>query len=313
MLREIVADCRRLSDNQFYARLNAAILLGNAYVVAEVPADRIAAEFYTPAFEALLEVLEKPGQPEAIKLVAVNGLRNAAVHSNPPLEPSQRIRLANKLRDELAKTDTNEWYQERICETLGSLDQILDLDGKPFIVHALAKALFDRTRPLCARAAAARALGRDQLPPDIDLNVVAYGIADLARQIAETRNEGKKQVRRWCIIKVLLAFVPRDSAERRARRLAGTGRRADLRQVQGIGEGGLWPGPPLGRAGVERGEFSLLATGGQPHRGMAQGPCSGPDASCSRHASSRHDPGDQNRASQGRSVSLIGLCQVECR
>jgi hypothetical protein len=217
MIKEIIKRCQELEDNQFYVRLNAAILLGNLFVVAESPANRITAEFYTNAFDPLMDVLGKAGQPEAIKVAAVNGLRNVALYGNPPLEASQKIRLAAKLRDELDKPDTCEWYQERLCETLGSLDQIFDLDGKPFIVHALAKALFDHNRPLCARAAAAKALGRAPLPPTIDLNVVAYGIADLSRQIVEARNDKKKHVRRWCIIDVLLAFKAKNATEKARR------------------------------------------------------------------------------------------------
>jgi hypothetical protein len=217
MVKEIIKRCHELEDNQFYVRLNAAILLGNLFVVAENPANRITAEFYTEAFDPLMDVLGKPGQPEAIKVAAVNGLRNVALYANPPLEPSQKIRLAAKLRDELDKPDTCEWYQERLCETLGSLDQLLDLDGKPFIVQALAKALFDHNRPLCARAAAAKALGRAPLPETMDLNVVAYGIANLSRQIVEARNEKKKHVRRWCIMDVYLAFQPKNAAEKARR------------------------------------------------------------------------------------------------
>jgi hypothetical protein len=214
MMREIIRYCREIGGNQFYVRLNAAILLGNLFIVPETPANRGAPEFFSEAFEPLLDVLQRPGQPEGVKLAAVNGLRNAANFCIPPLPPTKRIVLATRLCEELEKTDTCEWYQERICETLGSLDQVLDLDGRPFIVHALAKALFDHNRPLCARAAAAKALGRAPLPSTIDLNVVAYGIADLSRQIVDARNERKKHVRRWCISNILLAFRPRDPNEK---------------------------------------------------------------------------------------------------
>jgi hypothetical protein len=217
MIKEIIKHCRELGDNQFYVRLNAAILLGHLFVVPENTANHVAPEFYTDAFDALMEVLERKDQPQGIKVAAVVGLRNAAIYSNPPLEPSRKIRMATKLREELEKADTCEWYQELLCETLGSLDQVYDLDGKPFIVHALAKALYDQNRSLCARAAAAKALGRAQLPPTIDLNVVAYGIADLSRQIVEARNVNKKHVSRWCIMDVLLAFKPKDLTEKARR------------------------------------------------------------------------------------------------
>jgi hypothetical protein len=217
MVKEIVKNCHELADNQFAARLNAVILLGNLFVVPENPVTKTPPEFYTEAFDELLQVLQRKDQPVAIKVATVDGLQNATLLGNPPMEATRKIRLATALRDELEKTDTCEWYQERICETLGSLNQIYDLDGRPFIVYVLGKALYDQNRPLCARAAAAKALGRAPLPPSIDLNVVAYGIADLSRQIAETRNEGKKHVRRWCVINVFLAFKPKNMDERARR------------------------------------------------------------------------------------------------
>ena len=217
MMKEIIKYCHEIAGNQFYVRLNAAIMLGNLFIVPETPANRGAAEFFPDAFEPLLEILERPGQPEGVKLAAINGLRNAALFSNPPMTPTKKIQLASKLCEELEKTDTSEWYQERICETLGSLDQILDLDGRPFIVHALAKTLFDHNRPLCARASAAKALGRAPLPITIDLNVVAYGIADLSRQIVDARNDRKKHISRWCIANIFLAFRPKDANEKARR------------------------------------------------------------------------------------------------
>jgi hypothetical protein len=225
MAREIDKDCRELADNQFNVRLNATILLGHLFVVPENPVSHAPPEFYTAAFDQLMDILQRKDQPVAIKVAAIDGLQNAALLGNPPLGATQKIHMATALRDELDKTDTCEWYQEKICETLGLLNQVYDLDGRPFIVHALAKALFDQNRPLCARAAAAKALGRAPLPPAIDLNVVAYGIADLSRQIVQTRNEGKKHVRRWCVMNVFLAFRPKN-LEERARR-AGLLERVD--------------------------------------------------------------------------------------
>jgi hypothetical protein len=101
-----------------------------------------------------------------------------------------------------------------LCEALAVIDQVHDLNGQPFIVQALSKLLFDMGRPLCARAAAARALGRTPLDPSIDLNVIVYGIADLSRQMVEARNDGKRHVSRLCIAFIFLAFEPQDTAEK---------------------------------------------------------------------------------------------------
>jgi hypothetical protein len=216
MMQEIIKDCHELNlaSNQYYVRLNAAVLLGNLFTEEFNPTTKGAPEFYTPAFEGLMEILEKEGQSEAVKLTALSGLQNAFLYGSPPLQVSENVRVAKRLIAELEKPGAHEWYQKVLCDTLSLIDQVHDLNGQPFIVQALSKLLFDPSRPLCARAAAAKALGRTPLDPSIDLNVIAYGIADLSRQLVESRNDGKKHVSRRCIADVLLAFVPRDSNEK---------------------------------------------------------------------------------------------------
>jgi hypothetical protein len=219
MLQQIIKDARelKLASNHYYVRLNVAVLLGNMFIEEANPATKSEPEFYTPAFDALLEVLETPGQSESVKLTALNGLRNACLYGNPPLQVNDNVRLGKRLIQELDKRGANEWYQSRLCDTLSSIEQVHDLNGQPFIVQALSVVLFDTSRPLCARAAAARALGRARLDPSIDLNVIAFGIADLSRQMVEARNSGKRKVSRLCVADICLAFVPRDTPEKSRR------------------------------------------------------------------------------------------------
>ncbi len=162
MMQEIIKDCRelQLGSNQYYVRLNAAVLLSNLFIEEFNRSAKTDPEFYTPAFDALMEILDKEGQSEAVKLTAIAGLRNCCLYGSPPLAIADNVKLARKLISELDKPSSNEWYQERLCDALSCVDQVHDLNGQPFIVQALSKALFDPARPLCARAAAARALGR---------------------------------------------------------------------------------------------------------------------------------------------------------
>ena len=219
MMQEIIKDCRelQLASNHYYVRLNAAVLLANMFIEEFNPATKAAPEFYTAAFDALMEVLEKEGQSEAVKIVALSGLKNACLYGSPALQVNENVRLAKRLISELEKPGAHEWYQERLCDSLSVIDQVHDLNGQPFIVQALSKVLFDTGRPLCARGAAARALGRTPLDPSIDLNVIAFGIADLSRQMVEARNDGKKHVSRMCISDIFLAFEPQDTAEKARR------------------------------------------------------------------------------------------------
>ncbi len=216
MMQEIIKDCRelQLARNQYYVRLNTAVLLGNLFTEEYNASTKAEPEFYTPAFDALMDILNVEGQSEAVKLTAIMGLRNACLYGNPPPQVNDNVNFAKKLISELEKPGTNEWYQERVCDALSCIDQAHDLNGQPFIVQALSKVLFDTSRPLCVRGAAARALGRTPLDPSIDLNVISYGIADLCRQMVESRNDGKKHVSRRCIAYILLAFLPQNTPEK---------------------------------------------------------------------------------------------------
>jgi hypothetical protein len=221
MMKEIVARCRKLEDNQLLVRVAAGLLLGHLFIEEETPGVRGSAQFYTGSqgtydnFMALMEFLEKEGQPTPVKLVAVNGLRNVATNGNPALPAALNIRMAKALIAQLEKnySPDTDWYQERLCDTLASINQVNDLDAQPFIAYALAKTMFDPNRSLCARSAAAKAIARAQLSQAIDLNVVAYGLADLGRQMAEARKQ-KKHLNSCCVMNLFLAFKPRDMAEK---------------------------------------------------------------------------------------------------
>jgi hypothetical protein len=171
-------------------------------------------EFYSPAFGPLMEFLEREGQPESVKITVVRGLQNAALYGG--LNSSQNTQLANRLIVELDKPNAFEKYQELLCETLASIDQVFDAKGEPFIAHALGRALFDHRRSLCARTAAAKAIGRVKLSPAIDLNVLAFGMVDLSRQIVEARNQKGQHLRRWCVFSFYFAFMPKNAAEKAA-------------------------------------------------------------------------------------------------
>jgi hypothetical protein len=219
LMDQIVKDARdlQLAKNHYYVRLNTAVLLGNLFTEISNPGSTTEPEFYTPAFDALMDILETEGQSEGVKLVALNGLKNACRYGNPPVAAGDNARLAKKLISELEKPGTHEWYQVELCETLSAIDQTLDLDRQPSIVQELSKVMFDASRPLCARGAAAKGLGRAALDPSIDLGVIAYGVADLCRQMVEARNEGKRHVSRLCIADIFLAFQPKDTPEKSRR------------------------------------------------------------------------------------------------
>lgn len=217
VLDEVIARCKEITDHGFLARLNAAVILSSLNALEAE--DNTQPEAYTPAAGPLLEMLVAEGQPKAIKLVAINGLRRIALTGNPA--PKLKVDLGQALIKELEDTDAIWVYQWRIVQTLGAIDQPRDLNGRPFIIHALATVLNDQDRHWEVRAEAARALGRVPLTaPSINVNVdlLTYGIVDLARQLAEARNKQPQNVH-WnnCILNIYLAFQPFDAAERTRR------------------------------------------------------------------------------------------------
>lgn len=216
VLKQLMDRCVELLDNHFYPRLQAVVLLANMNIVEPDPFGGSAGQAYTPALEPLMKALDEPGQLEAIKIVAVTGLTQINLRGATPPEPNQRIRMARSMIRELANPNTHEWYQERLLEGLGAIDQVVDLEGKPFIVTAIESTLNDRKRKWTVRAAAAKALGRAQLTPDMKIPVFVIDVVNLAREMAEAVNsEGAEKSPYWnkCFCDVYYAFRPADSAE----------------------------------------------------------------------------------------------------
>jgi hypothetical protein len=110
LMDQIIKDVRdlQLAKNHYYVRLNTAVLLGNLFTEVANPGSTSEPEFYTPAFDGLMEILETEGQSEGVKLVALNGLKNACRYGNPPVAAGDNARLAKKLISELEKPGAHE-------------------------------------------------------------------------------------------------------------------------------------------------------------------------------------------------------------
>ena len=217
VLQEVTNRCAELLDNHFYPRLQAVVLLSSLNLIEPEPgAAATAAVGYTPVLDHLQKVLDEPGQLEPIKVVAVNGMTRINLTGSTPPSPNQRIRMAHSLIRELNNPQAHEWYQWRLVECLGSIDQVTDLNGQPFIVNTIQKTLNDRSRPWTVRSAAAKALGRAQLTPDMKVNVFVFEIVNLAKEAAEAVNaENAPKSPYWshCFWDIYCAFKPEDSAE----------------------------------------------------------------------------------------------------
>ncbi len=223
LLKEVVDRCKDILDNHlhFYPRMQAVILLGNLNLLEGEGAIRD--EAYLPAIEPLLQALDEPGQIDPIKLRAVVGLIRINLHVPNPPSPQLRIHMGESMIRELGNAGAHEWYQARLLEGLGSIDQVNDLQGKPFIITAIQGVLRDKGRPWIARAAAAKALGRAQLTPEMDVDLFAVDIVNLALEMTAAFNgqNGKKSYF-WsrCFWDLYCAFKP-DMEESKAGRNVG--------------------------------------------------------------------------------------------
>ncbi|MGE3313749.1 MAG: hypothetical protein AB7O26_01450 [Planctomycetaceae bacterium] len=218
VLQELVNRCKEpdILNNHFFVRLQALILLSNTNLVEPNPSSPgVPGQAFTPALDPLLAFIDDPAQPYVLKIVATVGLMNINLRGSNQPTPNQRISMGRSLIRELAQPNTHEWYQVRLLETLASIDQILDLEGKPFIVNAVDATLKDPNRKWVVRCAAAKALGRVQLTAEMRVDLYVIDVLNLAREAAEALNKESQKSPYWsaCFWDIYYAFQPVDSSE----------------------------------------------------------------------------------------------------
>lgn len=217
----VTEKCEVLLQNQLQVRLNAAIILAQLNLL-EGDKDK-PSHAYAGAAKPLIAVLKaKTGgnldeQTPAIKLWAAKGLGNIALTARPQdLLVTLKMEMARAIIAELQDPETHWWYQKELLLALASIDQVTDAQsGKPILVEALGKVLVDKNRDLRVRAAAARALGRAALPPNLNADVLAYHIMQLSHEIA-LEFQKNPNAGHWpaCIYDLYYAFRPVTDRER---------------------------------------------------------------------------------------------------
>ncbi len=216
-LQMFVDEAAQLFDNNYYVRLQAALLLGELNLVEEDSQKQRKREAFPPAAKPLCRVLEDPNQPDGVKNVATLSLIRILTSGNPNVE--QKREIATALLGELKRADANPWYQRRLTEALGRVDVARDLDNQPFVFNALNQVLNDPSRDLRTRTMAAWSLGRIPLDRSLDLNKLVVDIAALAQDIAEIQaKQPKHPDLRRCAFLLYLAFHAKDDDDKVAKR-----------------------------------------------------------------------------------------------
>lgn len=216
VLQELMSQAAPLLTTQnFYVRLHIAILLGELNLTEENAKLALNVEAFVPSIEPLLQIVADPKQPEAIKVVAVNGLVRILRLGNPVI--ALRTKIASVIVAEVANKKLNSWYQMRLVGALAVID--VDLDQarvKPTVVDCLKSVLADDEREYTVRAEAAKSLGRVPLPPSTNPPTVTRAIAAFALKLAKAAQQSPQQKPddpKWKseFIKIYLAFQPLDA------------------------------------------------------------------------------------------------------
>ena len=213
VLGEVTRNCKLLLDNALPVRLNAVIILAHLNVIPPNPSKHILPVAYAPVADVLVGIISDRKQHVAVKIWAARGLWRVARFGDPRFKT--RLSMASALIATLNDHNAHPWYQARLVEALGAVDQPLDRDGKPFIVRTLLQILLDARRPWIVRSAAAKALGRASLDRQTNVSVLATEVVNLGRKMADAYNSDLKAHRRkqdrqhnWkqCYLDLYLAF-----------------------------------------------------------------------------------------------------------
>lgn len=197
-LKQIVAECEKLLDNNFVVRQNIILLLGQLSSTYPPPGKPIDPTPYDAAYVVLLKVIKDPKQHEALKIDALIGLTRICRAGLPLPDANndrKRAEIALILVPELARKNTFWWYQARLAECLGAAGVTYDPANKtnPIVVQTLAEVVADPQRHFQARVEAAKSIGRLPLDNQLNMAPVVHHIVNLGYQIAQAHNANPKK------------------------------------------------------------------------------------------------------------------------
>ena len=177
--QETVKRMPELLKNNFYVRLHAVEILGEMD--------------FAPASELLIKVMQTKdisedaddGQPEAIRIAAVNGLIRIVRFANATAK--ERNTIANAVVVELQNSNIFWWRQIRLIEVLRYCDvNGLDIgnNDKPFVVDSLLSVARDNKRIWKVRTRACYALGRVPIPRTAKIDDIVTTVCECAFQLS---------------------------------------------------------------------------------------------------------------------------------
>ena len=176
-LQEVRDRAVELLDGNYHVRINAAITLWQMNLRDAVP-PRTPPVPFELTFKPLMDIVRNDSQPDAVKLIAVNGLNRLSLAGS--LSTTDRIDAATALITEIKRPKTHFVYQERLVQALSRIDLAVDRDDRAFIVQMLTEVVADNGRHWLVRSEAAKGLGRAKWDRRINAQKVVYEIVHLA-------------------------------------------------------------------------------------------------------------------------------------
>lgn len=214
VLDEVIKHCKTLLQNREDVRIQAATLIGQLNLIEDDHQGNPALP-YEGMLQPLMEVVSSPDQPEPVKIAALYGIRRALSDVRINFSKNDLLDTAEKLTAQLKSNQTFFWYQFALVETLSLSTIDANLSGQPFIVQSLAEVVADGKRDPRVRCAAAEALGRVPIAPNVDVSVLSYQIAALTSEMLDAyRADPKKVYWLQCFFDLYASFQPLNAGQR---------------------------------------------------------------------------------------------------
>lgn len=207
-----------LRDQPYPVKLNAVLLLGELDEKSPDVQAGQPARPYAAAAQPLIEVLQSSDQTTDIKVASLIGLRRILKDGRPPR--SVRDAAAKVMVEELrAVSGPNlsaglAWYQERLVDTLGTINDPRTAINQPIVVDALWETMLNDSLQPHVRTQAARSLSQLELDGTFNVGLLAHEIVKLCGKLAvQYNNRPNDAYWRECFMDLYFAFNAQERSE----------------------------------------------------------------------------------------------------
>jgi hypothetical protein len=213
VMKEAHAVLLKLLDNSLDARTFAINLLIELETVpASFEQKRIV--IYEEVVNTLARLLNDETQPDSVRASVANAIRIYLQKTDT--FPVDQMKLAKALSSELGRINTEYTYQLLLVDALTAITEPREIVGRPVptVFEALKNVIGDRNRFLNVRCRAAKGLGRIGYDTQINYDVLAWKVAQLAAEAGQYFNQSPGNPGfQQCGVDLYLAFHHATAAE----------------------------------------------------------------------------------------------------